>query len=22
MEFKGGRSYTVEFDKPVKNDDV
>ncbi len=22
VEFKGGRSYTVEFDNPVKNDDV
>lgn len=22
VEFKGGRSYTVQFDKPVKNDDV
>ncbi len=22
VEFKGGRSYTVRFDKPVKNDDV
>lgn len=22
VEFKGGRSYTVEFDRPVKNDDV
>ncbi len=22
VEFKGGRSYTVHFDKPVKNDDV
>ncbi|MDQ6755464.1 MAG: protein translocase subunit SecF, partial [Bacteroidota bacterium] len=22
VEFKGGRSYTVQFDKPVKNDDI
>lgn len=22
VEFKGGRSYTIQFDKPVKNDDI
>jgi len=22
VEFKGGRSYTIEFDRPVKNDDI